>query len=534
MTGVNDRVIEFYDQFLEKLHDQQNFVGRHMKGALDEEAVKGLFFTVLQVAGFAGGGGNAQAGLNLVTNRHKKFAHLSKDESDRLMKTWRAADHKAKMAMLLKPMKLIAANAASDDKYDLMNRYYCMACMLATPMYSAGGLDAEEAFLPMRKAMDDLISSTFGSHYIYHRHVMLDKLGFKLSDFDGASSTPHAPEVAGKPDDAPQAADAPKTPAKDAAKPAPAAPAASEALADLDSLVGLADVKKEMNDLRALLMLHQRQKAFGMKTSLPALHMVFTGNPGTGKTTIARAVGKIVKELGVLKKGHVVECDRSHLVADYLGQTAGKTNRKIDEAMDGILFIDEAYTLARDKQDQYGQEAIDTLLKRMEDNRDRLIVIVAGYPAPMSKFIDSNPGLKSRFTRTVFFPDYSRAELGEIFDRMATDKGYTVEAPARDAALAILDRERAERPEQFGNARDARTLMEMAIQQLAARLQNDGSLARTDISDDEAKTLFTTLTLADVDAVSERFGRDVGRAAHTPPPVPPAPPVPPLARLRRP
>ena len=243
-------------------------------------------------------------------------------------------------------------------------------------------------------------------------------------------------------------------------------------LSSLDALVGLAPVKEEVRRLVSFIQIQGERKSKGLKTAPVSYHCVFTGNPGTGKTTVARIIADIYREMGVVKRGHLVETDRSGLIGEYVGQTAVKTNKIVDSALDGVLFIDEAYSLVQGGQNDYGLEAVATLLKRMEDDRDRLVVILAGYTGEMQRFIESNPGLRSRFNRYIDFPDYSADELAEIFLSLAAGSEYRCDDDVRASLKDIMTRATMGKDRAFGNARYVRNLFESAIERQAARLSS--------------------------------------------------------------
>jgi hypothetical protein len=253
-------------------------------------------------------------------------------------------------------------------------------------------------------------------------------------------------------------------------------------LKELDAMVGLEPVKTEVHRSTNFARMQVMRRQQGLPAVQASLHSVYFGNPGTGKTTVARLMGRIYKSLGLLRRGHVVECDRSRLVAEYVGQTAVRTNAAIDSALDGILFIDEAYSLSGRGAEDFGGEAIETLLKRMEDDRDRLIVIVAGYNEPMKQFITSNPGLESRFTNYLNFPDYKPDELLEIFHRMAAQSGLVCATETEKKVLAACNAMIAARNEQFGNAREMRNLFEAAVRNQSTRLVNSGQCDRDSLT----------------------------------------------------
>ena len=248
---------------------------------------------------------------------------------------------------------------------------------------------------------------------------------------------------------------------------------------ELDKLIGLESVKTEMHKLVALIEYQSQLKSKGIQLPVQSNHLVFTGNPGTGKTTVARLVGSIYKELGLLKKGHVVETDRSGLVGGYIGHTALKTNEIIDSALDGILFIDEAYTLAVSSSSSFtdfGSEAIDTLLKRMEDQRDRLVIIVAGYTSEMDSFISANPGLQSRFNKYIHFSDYNQNELLAIFLKLISSSGHYLEHGCLEHLINIfrLMEELGHTSPNFSNGRTVRNLYEKVFQRVALRITSSG------------------------------------------------------------
>lgn len=250
---------------------------------------------------------------------------------------------------------------------------------------------------------------------------------------------------------------------------------------ELNRLIGLQKVKSEIESLRNLIKIQTMRQQQGLPNTSMSLHMVFTGNPGTGKTTVARIVAGIYKELGILKKGQLIEADRSKLVAEYVGQTAVKTNKIIDDAIDGVLFIDEAYTLVGGEND-FGSEAIATLLKRMEDDRDRLVVILAGYTNEIREFIDSNPGLQSRFNRYILFDDYSADELFEIFKSDLKKNKYKIKKDAYEELQNVINRALASKDRHFGNARYVRNLFETVVQCQADRLAKLPSIDNEQLS----------------------------------------------------
>jgi Cdc6-like AAA superfamily ATPase len=277
-----------------------------------------------------------------------------------------------------------------------------------------------------------------------------------------------------------------------AVTPAPELPPArplDELLAELDALVGMDEVKAEVKLVANLIQVQNLRRTRHLPVHESSRHLIFTGNPGTGKTTVARLLAQIYRTLGVVEKGHLVETDRSSLVAGYVGQTATTVTEAFDKADGGVLLIDEAYALSRGQEQDFGREAIDTIVKLVEDRRDRLVVIAAGYPDEMGDFVDANPGLKSRFPKTIEFPDYSTDELMAIFESLGAESNYRCDAEAATSLRARFESE--PRTKGFGNGRLARNLFEEAVGRQANRI-----VGLTDPTDEQ----LTTLVAADVAA----------------------------------
>jgi stage V sporulation protein K len=253
-----------------------------------------------------------------------------------------------------------------------------------------------------------------------------------------------------------------------------------DVMEELAQLIGLNEVKKLIKEIGAYVEIRKRRELEGLASDHLVLHMIFSGNPGTGKTTVARIIGKLFKDLEVLQSGHLIEVERADLVGEYIGHTAQKTREQLKKAMGGILFIDEAYSLARGGEKDFGKEAIDTIVKVMEDHKENIIVILAGYKREMQKFIQTNPGLKSRFPIQIDFPDYSLEELVQIAEQMLHKRQYNLNETAKVKLKGILNTKEICSLEK-GNARFVRNLIETAIRKQACRLVKQQKITRDDL-----------------------------------------------------
>ncbi len=341
--------------------------------------------------------------------------------------------------------------------------------------------EAKVCFKRSLKAAMDLMQITYGNDRARYRAnadtvaELLERLNRKLEAAEAEAKKPRPAAPASPQGAAPQK---PQAPVKTVS--------VQEALGQLFELEGLEQVKAEVKQFVDLVQVFKTRRSRNLPVANMSFHMVFMGNPGTGKTTVARIMADIFHALGILKTGQLVETDRAGLVAQYVGQTAPKTQAKIDEAMGGVLFIDEAYTLNKGGGgNDFGQEAIDTLLKAMEDHRDELVVIVAGYDELMDKFISSNPGLNSRFSRKFHFTDYNGGQLYNIFCSMCNKQKYMLAEDARGILKTHFEELYARRGVNFGNARDVRNFFDATVQRQATRLAPLGDKA----SDEQLRTI---------------------------------------------
>jgi stage V sporulation protein K len=262
-----------------------------------------------------------------------------------------------------------------------------------------------------------------------------------------------------------------------------------ESLKELDTMIGLKSIKKLVREIQAFAQIQQLRSQQGLLTEPLVLHMIFMGNPGTGKTTVARILGKILQQMGILRKGHLIEVERADLVGEYIGHTAQKTREQIKKALGGILFIDEAYSLARGGEKDFGKESIDCLVKAMEDHKENLIIILAGYQKEMSYFLRANTGLRSRFPIHITFPDYDLTELLAIAELMLRQRQYELTEEAKVELARIIEKQCCSRVTNFGNARFVRNTIENAIRCQAVRLVTYKYPTREDLM---------KITLADV------------------------------------
>jgi SpoVK/Ycf46/Vps4 family AAA+-type ATPase len=377
----------------------------------------------------------------------------------------------------------------------------------ATPaaLREAGVVNGKRDWLQSPSVLFDILVKTDARSGSSHARTYYDRameIAFTIASLDAMTSTAELeaierfrgmllaamttgrPSVLGVDSGAIATTTTPRTPG--AAEVEPARPL-DELLAELDELVGMTDVKREIKLVANLIWVEKLRRDRDLPVLEQSRHLIFTGNPGTGKTTVARLLAQIYRTLGVVAKGHLVETDRSQLVAGYVGQTAIQVRKVFDEADEGVLLIDEAYALVRGGERDFGREAIDTIVKLVEDRRESIVVIAAGYPDEMAEFVAANPGLRSRFPKTIFFPDYSDDELWRIFELLAKKGGYRCDDAAREKVQHFFAAQ--PRNKGFGNGRLARNLFEFAVANQATRI-----VELSDPTDDELQTL----TAADI------------------------------------